>query len=91
MEKTRPTVHESSLTTTRPGLLPWGYLPFLSINAKSINFHVVLIGYGAGGRLGIGGSDSVCQPTLLESIQHICIKTVRSQIGKITPNFVIPT
>ena len=34
------------------------------------------VGYGAGGRLGIGGSDSVCHPTLLESIQHVCIKTV---------------
>ena len=33
-------------------------------------------GYGAGGRLGIGGSDSVCQPMLLESIQHVAIKTV---------------
>ena len=35
-----------------------------------------IIGYGAGGRLGIGGSDSVCQPMLLESIQHVAIKTV---------------
>jgi hypothetical protein len=36
-------------------------------------------GYGAGGRLGIGGTDSVCQPTLLESIQHVVVKTVSSQ------------
>ena len=36
----------------------------------------VLLGYGAGGRLGIGGTDSVCQPMLLESIQHVAIKTV---------------
>ena len=33
-------------------------------------------GYGALGRLGVGGTDSVCQPTLLESIQHVCIKQV---------------
>ena len=37
-----------------------------------------MIGYGAGGRLGIGGTESVCQPTLLESIQHVCIKQVRN-------------
>jgi hypothetical protein len=42
------------------------------------NFYFILLfsGYGAGGRLGIGGTDSVCQPTLLESIQHISIKIV---------------
>jgi hypothetical protein len=42
--------------------------------------HVILncvcIGYGAGGRLGIGGTDSVMVPTLLESIQHVFIKKV---------------
>ena len=36
-------------------------------------------GYGAGGRLGIGGTDSVCQPNLLESIQHVFIKQVREE------------
>jgi len=40
------------------------------------NFDFIISGYGAGGRLGIGGTDSVCQPTLLESIQHISIKIV---------------
>ena len=30
----------------------------------------IFSGYGAGGRLGIGGTDSVCQPMLLESIQR---------------------
>lgn len=38
-------------------------------------------GYGAGGRLGIGGSDSVLVPTLLESIQHIFIKKVTVSSG----------
>lgn len=33
-------------------------------------------GYGAGGRLGIGGIDSVSQPTLLASIQHVFITKV---------------
>ena len=40
------------------------------------NSMFALLGYGAGGRLGIGGTDSVCQPMLLESIQHVAIKTV---------------
>lgn len=39
-------------------------------------FHCIFLGYGAGGRLGIGGTDSVMVPTLLESIQHIFIKKV---------------
>jgi hypothetical protein len=38
--------------------------------------HCVFVGYGAGGRLGIGGTDSVMVPTLLESIQHVFIKKV---------------
>ena len=38
-------------------------------------------GYGAGGRLGIGGSDSVSTPTLLESIQHVVIKKVAVNSG----------
>jgi hypothetical protein len=36
----------------------------------------IFVGYGAGGRLGIGGTDSVMVPTLLESIQHVFIKKV---------------
>lgn len=38
-------------------------------------------GYGAGGRLGIGGTDSVATPTLLESIQHVFIKKVAVNSG----------
>jgi hypothetical protein len=38
--------------------------------------HCLHVGYGAGGRLGIGGTDSVMVPTLLESIQHVFIKKV---------------
>jgi hypothetical protein len=38
--------------------------------------HCIFVGYGAGGRLGIGGTDSVMVPTLLESIQHVFIKKV---------------
>ena len=38
-------------------------------------------GYGAGGRLGIGGSDSVAAPTLLESLQHVVIRKVAINSG----------
>ncbi|XP_013183359.2 probable E3 ubiquitin-protein ligase HERC2 [Amyelois transitella] len=42
---------------------------------------VYATGYGAGGRLGIGGIDSVSQPTLLASIQHVCITKVACNSG----------
>ncbi|XP_053688822.1 probable E3 ubiquitin-protein ligase HERC2 isoform X2 [Sabethes cyaneus] len=38
-------------------------------------------GYGAGGRLGIGGTDSVSTPTLVESLQHVIIKKVAVNSG----------
>lgn len=37
---------------------------------------VYATGYGAGGRLGIGGTESVSCPTLLESLHHVFIKKV---------------
>lgn len=40
-------------------------------------------GYGAGGRLGIGGTDSVATPTLVESLQHVFIKKVILPYAKI--------
>ena len=42
---------------------------------------VYATGYGASGRLGIGGTDSVSTPTLLESIQHVHIKKVAVNSG----------
>lgn len=38
-------------------------------------------GYGAGGRLGIGGTDSMTSPTLIESLQHVFIKKVAVNSG----------
>lgn len=38
-------------------------------------------GYGAGGRLGIGGTESVSVLTLLESIQHVLIKKLSVNSG----------
>lgn len=42
---------------------------------------VYATGYGAGGRLGIGGTDSVAVPTLIESLQHVFIKKVSVNSG----------
>lgn len=33
-------------------------------------------GYGAGSRLGVGGTDSVTMPTLLDSLQHVFITSL---------------
>lgn len=38
-------------------------------------------GYGAGGRLGLGGMDSMTSPTLVESMQHVFIKKVAVNSG----------
>lgn len=38
-------------------------------------------GYGAGGRLGIGGVDSVSTPILVEALQHVFIKKVAVNSG----------
>lgn len=38
-------------------------------------------GYGAGGRLGIGGTDSMSTPILVESLQHVFIKKVAVNSG----------
>lgn len=38
-------------------------------------------GYGAGGRLGIGGTDSVSTPILVEALQHAFIKKVAVNSG----------
>lgn len=49
------------------------FLPLL----KSCRF----AGYGAGGRLGIGSTDSVVVPTLLDSIQDVFIKKISVNSG----------
>lgn len=42
---------------------------------------VYATGYGAGGRLGIGGTESVPTPSLLESVQHVFFKKVSVNSG----------
>ena len=44
-------------------------------------YQVYATGYGAGGRLGIGGTESISTPTLLESIQHVFIKKIAVNSG----------
>jgi len=42
---------------------------------------VYATGYGAGGRLGVGGTESIACPTLLESVQHVFIKKLAVNSG----------
>jgi len=67
-----------SLSLLRPVQLVGGEQTLFAVTAEG---KVHATGYGAGGRLGIGGTDSVCTPTLLESIQHIFIKKVAVNSG----------
>ncbi|XP_040568701.2 LOW QUALITY PROTEIN: E3 ubiquitin-protein ligase HERC2-like [Lepeophtheirus salmonis] len=67
-----------SLSALRPIQLIGGEQTLFAVTADG---KVYATGYGAGGRLGIGGVDSVSEPTLLESIQHINIKTVSVNSG----------
>ncbi len=55
----------------------------MSIAGERHVFHCIccILTLWAGGRLGIGGTDSVCTPTLLESIQHVVIRKVAVNSG----------
>lgn len=50
-------------------------------NIYAFSSQLYATGYGAGGRLGVGGTESVSTPTLLESIQHVFIKKVAVNSG----------
>ncbi|KAL2717183.1 E3 ubiquitin-protein ligase HERC2 [Vespula squamosa] len=67
-----------SLSALRPVQLAGGEQTLFAVTADG---KVYATGYGAVGRLGIGGTDSVIIPTLLESIQHIFIKKVAINSG----------
>lgn len=54
---------------------------FCSLASDPALFQLYATGYGAGGRLGIGGTESVSTPTLLESIQHVFIRKVAVNSG----------
>ncbi|XP_056632300.1 E3 ubiquitin-protein ligase HERC2 isoform X1 [Diorhabda sublineata] len=72
-----PTACEA-LSTLRPVQLVGGEQTLFAVTADG---KVYATGYGAGGRLGIGGTDSVLVPTLLESIQHVYIKKIAVNSG----------
>lgn len=67
-----------SLSALRPIQLAGGEQTLFAVTADG---KIYSTGYGAAGRLGIGGADSVMVPTLLESIQHIFIKKVAVNSG----------
>ncbi|KAK7097783.1 E3 ubiquitin-protein ligase HERC2-like isoform X3 [Littorina saxatilis] len=67
-----------SLASLRPVQLIGGEQTLFAVTADG---KVYGTGYGAGGRLGIGGTESVGTPTLLESIQHVFIKKVAVNSG----------
>lgn len=61
-----------------------GFMGLFRCNLMSVLLFPVQLyatGYGAGGRLGIGGTESVSTPTLLESIQHVLIRKVAVNSG----------
>ncbi|XP_063970630.1 E3 ubiquitin-protein ligase HERC2-like [Lytechinus pictus] len=72
-----PTAIES-LTSLRPIQIVGGEQTLFAVTADG---KLYATGYGASGRLGIGGTDSVSTPTLLESIQHVHIKKVAVNSG----------
>ncbi|CAG9815802.1 unnamed protein product [Phaedon cochleariae] len=72
-----PTACEA-LSSLRPVQLLGGEQTLFAVTADG---KVYATGYGAGGRLGIGGTDSVLVPTLLESIQHVYIKKIGVNSG----------
>ncbi|KAJ8297784.1 hypothetical protein KUTeg_024315 [Tegillarca granosa] len=67
-----------ALAGLRPVQLIGGEQTLFAVTAEG---KMYATGYGAGGRLGIGGTESVANPTLLESIQHVLIKKVAVNSG----------
>ncbi|KAF4026258.1 hypothetical protein G4228_018565 [Cervus hanglu yarkandensis] len=67
-----------ALAALRPVQLIGGEQTLFAVTADG---KLYATGYGAGGRLGVGGTESVSTPTLLESIQHVFIKKVAVNSG----------
>ncbi|XP_077975128.1 E3 ubiquitin-protein ligase HERC2-like isoform X2 [Styela clava] len=68
----------STLISLQPVCLAGGEQTLYSVTGDG---KVYATGYGASGRLGIGSSDSIALPTLLESIQHVHICKVSVNSG----------
>lgn len=67
-----------SLSLLRPVQLCGGEQTLFAVTPDGRLFAT---GYGAGGRLGIGGTDSMSTPILVESLQHVFIKKVAVNSG----------
>ncbi|XP_022244118.1 E3 ubiquitin-protein ligase HERC2-like isoform X2 [Limulus polyphemus] len=67
-----------ALTALRPVQIVGGEQTLFAVTAEG---KVYATGHGAGGRLGIGGTECVSNPTLIESMQHIFIKKVAVNSG----------
>lgn len=67
-----------SLSGLRPLQLIGGEQTLFAVTGDG---KVYATGYGAGGRLGVGGTESISTPTLLESIQHVFIKRIAVNSG----------
>lgn len=67
-----------ALSLLRPVQLAGGEQTLYAVTADGKLFAT---GYGAGGRLGIGGIESVSTPTLVESLQHVFVKKVAVNSG----------
>ena len=67
-----------NLASLRPIQIIGGEQTLFAVTADG---KVYATGYGAGGRLGLGGSESVSVLTLIESLQHLFIKKVAVNSG----------
>ncbi|XP_075228227.1 E3 ubiquitin-protein ligase HERC2 isoform X3 [Lycorma delicatula] len=67
-----------ALSALHPVQLVGGEQTLLAVTSDG---KVYATGYGAGGRLGIGGTDTVLTPTLIESLQNVFIKKVAVNSG----------
>lgn len=67
-----------SLSILRPICIAGGEQTLFSVTPDG---KLYATGYGAGGRLGLGGIDSMTSPTLVESLQHVFIKKVAVNSG----------
>ncbi|XP_065932278.1 E3 ubiquitin-protein ligase HERC2 isoform X5 [Magallana gigas] len=76
--KVKQPVSCEALAVTRPIQLVGGEQTLFAVTAEG---KVFATGYGAGGRLGVGGTESVSHPTQLESIQHVFIKKLAVNSG----------
>ncbi|XP_076824506.1 E3 ubiquitin-protein ligase HERC2-like isoform X1 [Clavelina lepadiformis] len=76
--KVRIPVHCDALALIRPLQLAGGEQTLFAVNGEG---KLYATGYGAGGRLGIGGSESVAMPTLVESLQHVRITKISVNAG----------